>query len=55
MVLNSFKTEAEANASPNLSFDPTLDRYREVTESVGGLLSFGEAFMNSVVVASSRR
>jgi sorbitol/mannitol transport system permease protein len=50
MVLNSFKTEADANASPNLNFDPTLDRYREVTESVGGLLSFGEAFMNSVVV-----
>jgi sorbitol/mannitol transport system permease protein len=50
MVLNSFKTEEEANASPNLNFDPTLDRYREVTESVGGLLSFGEAFMNSVVV-----
>jgi polyol transport system permease protein len=50
MVLNSFKTEKEANASPNLNFDPTLDRYREVTESAGGLLSFGEAFMNSVVV-----
>jgi sorbitol/mannitol transport system permease protein len=50
MVLNSFKTEAQANASPNLNFDPTFDRYREVTESVGGLLSFGEAFMNSVVV-----
>jgi sorbitol/mannitol transport system permease protein len=50
MVLNSFKTEQDANASPNLNFDPTLDRYREVTESVGGLLSFGEAFMNSVVV-----
>jgi sorbitol/mannitol transport system permease protein len=50
MVLNSFKTEQEANASPNLNFDPTLDRYREVTESAGGLLSFGEAFMNSVVV-----
>ena len=50
MVLNSFKTEKEANASPNLNFDPTFDRYREVTESAGGLLSFGEAFMNSVVV-----
>jgi sorbitol/mannitol transport system permease protein len=50
MVLNSFKTEEEANRSPNLNFDPTLDRYREVTESAGGLLSFGEAFMNSVVV-----
>jgi sorbitol/mannitol transport system permease protein len=50
MVLNSFKSEDDANRSPNLNFDPTLDRYSEVTESVGGLLSFGEAFMNSVVV-----
>jgi sorbitol/mannitol transport system permease protein len=50
MVLNSFKTEEEANRSPNLNFDPTLDRYREVTESAGGLLSFGEAFANSVVI-----
>jgi sorbitol/mannitol transport system permease protein len=50
MVLNSFKTEANANASPNLDIDLNLDRYREVTESAGGLLSFGEAFMNSVVV-----
>jgi sorbitol/mannitol transport system permease protein len=50
MVLNSFKTEANANATPNLDIDLNLDRYREVTESAGGLLSFGEAFMNSVVV-----
>src|SRR5919106_1725306 len=50
MVLNSFKTEDEANASPNLNLDLNLDRYREVTESAGGLLSFGEAFMNSVVI-----
>jgi sorbitol/mannitol transport system permease protein len=50
MVLNSFKTEANANASPNFDIDLNLDRYREVTESAGGLLSFGEAFMNSVVV-----
>jgi sorbitol/mannitol transport system permease protein len=50
MVLNSFKTETNANASPNLDIDLNLDRYREVTESAGGLLSFGEAFMNSVVV-----
>jgi sorbitol/mannitol transport system permease protein len=50
MVLNSFKTEEDANRSPTLDFDPTLDRYRDVTESAGGLLSFGEAFMNSVVV-----
>jgi sorbitol/mannitol transport system permease protein len=50
MVLNSFKTEEEANATPNLNFDPSFDRYREVTESAGGLLSFGEAFANSVVI-----
>jgi sorbitol/mannitol transport system permease protein len=50
MVLNSFKSEQDANTSPKLTFDPTLDRYREVTESAGGLLSFGEAFTNSVVI-----
>ena len=50
MVLNSFKTEEDANRSPTFEFDPTLDRYRHVTESAGGLLSFGEAFMNSLVV-----
>jgi sorbitol/mannitol transport system permease protein len=50
MVLNSFKSEQDANTSPKLTFDPTLDRYREVPESAGGLLSFGEAFMNSGVV-----
>jgi polyol transport system permease protein len=50
MVLNSFKSEQDANASPKLTFDPSLDRYREVTESAGGLLSFGEAFTNSVVI-----
>jgi sorbitol/mannitol transport system permease protein len=50
MVLNSFKSEQDANTSPKLAFDPTLDRYREVTESAGGLLSFSEAFMNSVVI-----
>jgi sorbitol/mannitol transport system permease protein len=50
MVLNSFKSEQDANTSPKLLFTPTLDRYREVTESTGGLLSFGEAFTNSIVV-----
>jgi sorbitol/mannitol transport system permease protein len=50
MVLNSFKSEADANTSPKLFFSPTLDEYRTVTESAGGLLSFGEAFTNSVVV-----
>jgi sorbitol/mannitol transport system permease protein len=50
MVLNSFKEEQDANTSPKLFFTPTLDRYREVTESAGGLLSFGEAFTNSAVI-----
>ena len=50
MVLNSFKTEADANTSPKLFFTPTLDEYRTVTETAGGLLSFSEAFTNSVVI-----
>jgi sorbitol/mannitol transport system permease protein len=50
MVLNSFKSELDANASPKLFFHPTLDRYRDVTKSATGLLSFGEAFTNSAVV-----
>jgi sorbitol/mannitol transport system permease protein len=50
MVLNSFKSEHDANTSPKLFFDPTLDRYREVTRSGGGLLSFSEAFTNSAVI-----
>jgi sorbitol/mannitol transport system permease protein len=50
MVLNSFKTEQDANTSPKLFFHPTLDRYKDVTESAGGLLSFGQAFTNSAVI-----
>jgi sorbitol/mannitol transport system permease protein len=50
MVVNSFKSEQAANTTPTLNFTPTLDRYREVTRSAGGLLSFGEAFTNSAVV-----
>jgi sorbitol/mannitol transport system permease protein len=53
MVLNSFKEEQDANTAPKLIFTPTLDRYREVTESAGGLLSFGEAFTNSAVIVLS--
>ena len=47
LVLNGFKEESVANASPTLIFDPTLDRFREVTEANSGLLSFTEAFTNS--------
>ena len=50
MVLNSFKSEQDANTSPKLFFHPTLDRYSDVTHSTGGLLSFSEAFTNSVVI-----
>jgi sorbitol/mannitol transport system permease protein len=50
MVLNSFKTEQDANTSPKLFFSPTLDEYRAVTKSTQGILSFGEAFANSIVV-----
>jgi polyol transport system permease protein len=50
MVLNSFKTEQDANTSPKLFFHPTLERYHDVTKSTTGLLSFGEAFANSAVV-----
>ncbi len=47
LVLNGFKDESVANGSPVLFFDPTLDRFSEVTEVSGGLLSFSEAFWNS--------
>jgi sorbitol/mannitol transport system permease protein len=50
MVLNSFKSEQDANTSPKLFFHPTLDRYKDVTKSAGGLLSFSEAFTNSIVI-----
>ena len=47
-VLNSFKDEQDANTSPRLLFDPTFDRYGDVTESTSGLLSFREAFTQLV-------
>ena len=50
MVLNSFKTEQDANASPKFFFTPTLDEYREVTKSTSGVLSFSEAYTNSIVI-----
>jgi sorbitol/mannitol transport system permease protein len=50
MVLNSFKTEQDANTSPKFFFSPTLDEYREVTKSSSGVLSFTEAYTNSIVI-----
>ena len=51
-VLNSFKEEQDANTSPKLLFEPTLDRYSEVIESTPGLLSFREAAINSAVIVT---
>jgi sorbitol/mannitol transport system permease protein len=50
MVLNGFKTEADANASPKLFFTPTLEEFRHVMTQTQGLLGFKEALMNSVVI-----
>jgi sorbitol/mannitol transport system permease protein len=52
MVLSSFKEEQDANTSPKLLFSPTLDRYRDVTETTRGLLSFREAIFNSFWVVT---
>ena len=46
LTLNGFKEESVASASPALFFDPTLDRFTDVTQA-SNLLSFGEAFANS--------
>jgi len=50
VVLSSFKSEQDANTSPKLFFSPTLGRYREIFETSPGLLSFREAFTNSMVI-----
>jgi sorbitol/mannitol transport system permease protein len=47
MILSSFKSERDANASPKLFFDPTLDRYRDVMGGAEGLLTFSTAAWNS--------
>lgn len=52
LVLNGFKEEIDANASPKLFFDPTLERFREVTEDTTGVLSFTEAFTNSFIIVT---
>jgi sorbitol/mannitol transport system permease protein len=52
MVLSSFKAEQDANTSPKLLFSPTLDRYRDITDTTSGLLSFREAFFNSFWVVT---
>jgi sorbitol/mannitol transport system permease protein len=50
MILNSFKSEQDANGPPKLLFDPTLDRYRDLMGGSEGLLSFSTAAINSATV-----
>jgi len=50
MVLNGFKTEDQANGTPVFFFQPTLDQFRLVTESIPGRSSFGEVIINSFVI-----
>ena len=50
MVLNGFKTEAQANGTPVFFFKPTLEQYRLVTKQIPGLASFNEVFTNSFVI-----
>ena len=52
MVLNGFKEEIDANSNPKLFFDPTTDRFEEVTTQTDGLLGFTEAFSNSMWAVS---
>jgi len=53
MLLNGFKSEADANTSPKLVFAPTLEQYRTVTTQTEGLLGFQEAFLNSLVIVGT--
>ena len=50
MVLNSFKTEDQANGNPVFFFTPTLEQFRVVTENIPGRASFGEVYTNSFVI-----
>lgn len=51
MVLNGFKQESDANASPKLFFEPTLQQFEAVTTSSAGIQGAGAAFANSAWIA----
>jgi sorbitol/mannitol transport system permease protein len=55
MVITSFKTEVSAQTEvPNLKLDGGFDRYRAVTKSLPGTLTFAKAFgTSSIVVLAS--
>jgi len=50
MVMNAFKTEDQANGTPQFIFEPTLEQFREVTKTIIGLPSFREVFTNSFAI-----
>jgi sorbitol/mannitol transport system permease protein len=50
VVITSFKEELDAIGDPKVFFKGSLDRYREVTKSTKGILSFQTAFLNSAYV-----
>ena len=50
LVISSLKNELDAVGAPKVFFSPSLDRYREVTKSNPGILSFGQAFSTSAFV-----
>lgn len=50
MFLSGFKTEQDANASPKLFFEPTMEQWTEVTQTTRGLLSAADAFQASAII-----
>ena len=51
MVHTSFKTEEDAQSlDPVFFFNPSLDRYRDITEDLAGSLTAVDAFTNSIIV-----
>ena len=50
VVISSLKNELDAVGDPKVLFTPSLDRYREVTDTTQGILSFKTAFSNSASV-----
>ncbi len=55
MVLNSFKTELVANTKPVLFFEPTLERWQDVTESTPGAARLQRGLLPTPSSSSSSR
>jgi sorbitol/mannitol transport system permease protein len=50
VMISSLKSELDAVGNPKVVFTPSLDRYRDVTRTTSGILSFRTAFTNSAVI-----